>query len=569
MTCAPIFNHNFAVTTTTKFIFVSILSTLGLAWAVWFAGIPAFYAFQEQRASSQASSFFAAGDLRGASLAARRALHFSPSNVVSLGIMTQISEKARPDQVLEWRRRLAEASGAPDHRLAYAAAALRSVPPQGALANEVLAQFTGLETNTVPYALLKAEASLQQHHAETAEHFLSFALRLAPTNDLVQLNLLALQLRSGDEAKKLAAKAGLQALIGNPRPEIGCAAARWLISESLQRKDFSSAIRFSAQLRSQPGATFHDTLSHLTLLQNAASAELYLAVQDAETIASTNPSAIHAMGGWFLATGRVQECGTWLESLPDEMKQRMPAPLAFVDLYAAKKDWLGIENFLQSENWGDTDFLRLACLSRSAWELDEKRLAETRWRGAVREANGRPAAQRKLAELAKLWGKSPELEELLWSIANQYGGEQWAFLELEQLYARKQDTPALHKLYGRMSALNPLDLTLSNNVVATALLLRIRTNTTHKAAEALYQQRATDPVIASTRAFSLLLQGQVRRALEILSALDPKALAKPQVALYYGLALHAAGEKDKASKFLSIAASQPMLPEERSLLTGL
>jgi hypothetical protein len=44
-------------------------------------------------------------------------------------------------------------------------------------------------------------------------------------------------------------------------------------------------------------------------------------------------------------------------------------------------------------------------------------------------------------------------------------------------------------------------------------------------------------------------------------------LRNPSLATYYGIILAAAGENEKARKYLDLAASGKLLPEERALIT--
>jgi hypothetical protein len=88
----------------------------------------------------------------------------------------------------------------------------------------------------------------------------------------------------------------------------------------------------------------------------------------------------------------------------------------------------------------------------------------------------------------------------------------------------------------------------------------------HQTARELYYGNATDPVVASTYAYSLHLQGRTASGLAIFGQLKQQALTVPSVALYYGVLLAAAGEMDQAKPYLACAAKANLLPEERELL---
>jgi len=60
--------------------------------------------------------------------------------------------------------------------------------------------------------------------------------------------------------------------------------------------------------------------------------------------------------------------------------------------------------------------------------------------------------------------------------------------------------------------------------------------------------------------------GDTDGALEIMNGLHESELGNPALATYYGIVLAAAGEHEKAKKYLTIATSGQLLPEERALI---
>jgi Flp pilus assembly protein TadD len=87
----------------------------------------------------------------------------------------------------------------------------------------------------------------------------------------------------------------------------------------------------------------------------------------------------------------------------------------------------------------------------------------------------------------------------------------------------------------------------------------------HELAKEVFAQNPDQPIIASTYAFSLHLQGRSKEGLAVMQKLKPDVLESPSVALYYGLLLSATGETNKAGKYLDIAQRSDLLPEEKAL----
>jgi hypothetical protein len=72
---------------------------------------------------------------------------------------------------------------------------------------------------------------------------------------------------------------------------------------------------------------------------------------------------------------------------------------------------------------------------------------------------------------------------------------------------------------------------------------------------------------AATYAFSLYLQGDVKKALQAASGFfGEKELERPEIAAYYGVMLTSSGEFSRAAKFLDLGEKASLLPEEKKLV---
>jgi predicted Zn-dependent protease len=98
----------------------------------------------------------------------------------------------------------------------------------------------------------------------------------------------------------------------------------------------------------------------------------------------------------------------------------------------------------------------------------------------------------------------------------------------------------------------------------------LKTNLTQAYAWAsdVYAQKPDDPIVVSTYAYALYLQGRTQEGVAALEKLNKAALEEPSVALYYSVLLSASGESDKAAHFLALAKKGSLLPEEKRLLRG-
>src|SRR2546427_1247839 len=104
-----------------------------------------------------------------------------------------------------------------------------------------------------------------------------------------------------------------------------------------------------------------------------------------------------------------------------------------------------------------------------------------------------------------------------------------------------------------MTSYDSRNFEAQNNLAATSLLLKLNLSKAHQLAKEVYSKHPEQPIIASTYAYSLYLQGRTKEAMATFEKLTPEALENSAVALYYGVVLSASGETDKAAKYFKIA----------------
>jgi predicted Zn-dependent protease len=431
------------------------------------------------------------------------------------------------------------------------------------LATQTLDELKDSAADVAAYHAVAAELALRLKRPEEAVAQFEQASRLDPTNELHQLNLAVLRLRSTNASGASAARATLERLRASTN--VGVVARRWLVAESLDRNDLSAAEQFSRQLLADPRSAPDDRLQRLTILQRSNNPELktYLAALQQNSL--TNAAEVYGISTWMVGHDLVGDALAWLTNCPAKLRAEQPVPLALVDCYLARKDWRGLDTSLQEQKWGNLEFLRFAFLSRAAAGLNQRLAADSRWHTAKRLADDRLGPLSALMTLATTWGREQAREELLWQIAQRFPRERWALRELERLYLAAGNTHGLNKVYSTMTSYAPNNFIAQNNLAATSLLLRLNLSKAHALAKEAFALHPNEAIVVSTYAFSLHLQGRTKEGLGVLEKLKPDALEAPSVALYYGLLLSASGDTNKAGKYLAIAQKADLLPEEKAL----
>jgi predicted Zn-dependent protease len=578
---------------------VAIIGVLGLRTA--------YRNFKVSRGLRQARAFLAAGDLASASVNARQVLQTDSLNVEACRIMAELTELCHSPATIGWRHRIVEMSPTIPNRLKLAGSALRFHRPPYRLSEQILQEIQPVSRDLPTFHVVSAELAVKSGMFDKALAHFQEASRLEPANPLHQLNTAVLHLLSTNCSIAEAARGVLIQLSTNAyvRPR----ALRWLIADSVRRDNLAEAKQLSEELLYDPTVELDDRLQHLGILQRAMdlprqmrvpvlSAARCAAASVAETAelpieasgpnmgsaskqsvpqefteclyrlkkdVATNAVELNSVCDWMGHHGLADEALKWLAGLGAELRHAQPVSLAEANLYLAKADWLGLEAFLEKQKWRELEFLRLALLARAAWGQNRAQTGEACWSGAARSASDRLGALTLLLSLAAEWGRDPE--DLLWTIARRFPGEDWALRELEKRYVAVGNTCGLNRLYAMWegSRKEP-DWTNRNNFAVTSMLLKVDLARAHDTARELYGKNPGDPIVASTYGYSLHLQGRTGEGLAIFEKLQPTSLDSPSLALYYGVLLSAAGQTDQANRYLALAERANLLPEERELM---
>lgn len=529
-----------------------------------FYGWPAYHRYRETRTLQYARRFLENGDLSNASLSARRVLQLNPKNAEACGIIAQLAEISHSSAAVDWWQRAAELAPGVTNRLRVVSATLRFERPPYALAQRMLHDLEPLAHNTAAFHVLSAELAIKLDQINEAIDHFEQAVRLEPTSPLHQFNLAVLHLQSTNQDTAARGRLALECLSTNRN--LSLLALRCRIAESLHRQDLAGAKALSCRVLSDPGAQWDDHLQDLTILQLSHSPAFGSNLDAVQSLAGTNATRLFSISEWMRTHELADQALDWLARLDPKLREAQPLPLGIANLHLERKNWAALESFLASRQWGELDFLRLAFLARAASGQNQSDTAKTRWRGAVRAAAGRLGPSTLLLNLASEWEQDPE--ELLWEIGRRFPGEPWAWQELQGRYQLAGNTRGLNLISSALMSSQPnsMDLTNRNNFATTSMLLKVNLPKAHETARDLYLEKPEDPIIASTYAYSLHLQGKTQDGLTVFTRLKPEALQVPAIALYYGVLLSAGGRSEQAGQYLALAESAPLLPEERQLL---
>ena len=544
--------------------FICLLCTTVAVMAAYI-GCNAYCGWKQKHFLAMAQQFYAQGDERNALLSLRLALHANPRNLEAVRLVGDVLDANRSREALLWRARAVELDPRSTRdRLALANTAL--VFDNLDVARSALDGIADEGRKTSAYhTTAGALAIAARHYSEAREQFAA-ALRLEPSDPTLQFNVAMVDLRGSNDMAVAQARATLQRLsLYAANSGLKHKALTELITDDMRLQHQDSALALSGELARQTNATFADRLIRLEVLHDTRNAGFKPMLTSLEREASTNSGKISQLAFWEQAHDTAREGLMWLNGLPADVRTNQPAALLSGEFYIELKDWRGLQQSLEHQNWAAMEFLRYAFLARALREQELVDSSKSEWERALQLAGEHKMNRMLLVNLADQWGWQNETEELLWTVVSQYPTEQWADQALTRMFYTSGRTRSLLELFSQEVKSRPSDLVSKHNLAAAALLLDEQSYKPYDLAKEVYEKAPTNAVFASTYAFALWMQKKNAQALNILANLKPSDLENPLIAGYYGLVLQANGHHAEARRYLDLSAKSAHLPEEQRL----
>lgn len=500
------------------------------------------------------------GDLKNASILARRAVQFDSADVQAVRTLAEIAEAAESANALNWRRRVFELE--PENAanaIAVARTALAFRRPTEALA--VLARFPQISD---PEAMrIRAAANTAQGNLSAAETNLLQLLALEPSDAVGQMNLQLLRLNSSDPRIASSAVSNLLSLSTNSA--VQGQALRQLSILSQWSNQLGAALRFSADLL-QEEHSFHDELQHLTLLHRSNSRDYAAFLKRMQLRCATNALESAHLARWFLRGGLANDCDAWLASLGEAVRNERPLLIAKAEWLLAARDWAALESHLSERSWEEQNFVRELLLSRAAAERGSSSGRRSHWLKSLGAASGQLHRLVALIQIARMWEWQNEMQDALQAVAARFPDEKWAERQLAESLMSEGDSQALQNLFAKVAEREPRNPIAKSNLASLGL---VRDPLDEKWHDLALEARIADPknpFVAATYAMSLSLKGEDQEALRVLESISPENLKVPEIGVWYGFVLARTGQQGAASTYLTLADRLLLLPEERRLL---
>ena len=399
--------------------------------------------------------------------------------------------------------------------------------------------------------------------AEAESHFVE-AAKLEPQNPQFQVHLAAVRLQSENPDQQSEALAILQKHLADVR--FRGYASRALLDEFLREKEWGRALKLARQVQEFPDATFSDRMIYLGLLRRFEQPEFGAYLLTLQDMAGTNPDDTASLISWLADNTLVMVAVSWARTLPAAIVSETPVPAALGECYAMLHDWDSLKTLVTDTNWKYVEFLRFAFLARVQREGGELQNSRNSWNSAVRAAGEHADQLLMLTRYGTKWGWESEVLDLLWVVARGNIDQQAALNALYRNYITTGNTRGLLNVSTRMLEIEPKDPIALNNVVLLSLLLNSNVERAQVLADEAYRLDPRNPGIVSTYAFALHVRGKTEEGINLMRTLDERQFFDPSVAAYFASMLVESPTPEEAKKFIEIALTGNLLPEEMALV---
>lgn len=544
-----------------------ILGSLGVFVAftvLCWGGFRSYRHWQEGHLVRRASAVMSGGDLKTASLNARRALQLNPENAAAMRVMAEISEKMGERSAIDWRRKVLHTGGhSVDDALALARSALRA--KDFVTAAKTLESLGDAAREKPEFQAASAQLAEARKDFPAAETSWAKAAELAPQVSVYRLQLAIVRLGLADTLKRETAVKVLEQLRADPAQRTP--ATRALILDGIaQHGESQRLLSLAKELQAYPDAFFTDRILYLELLRQTRDSAYDDFLSELKMEALTKPADLATLLSWMIRNRMTTDAIEFAKSLPPERTSKWPVPVVIAEASAQAKDWAQLERMTRSGSWSAYEFLRRAYLARALRGQDKALAAEQELSAAQKDAAINPQMLSILTRTVADWGWQSEAVELLWALTKNPEARTNALRTLYEHFIKVRDTSGLYRALARLAEADPQDAAIQNNLAQVSLLLGVDTDHARKSAAELTSKDPSNPIYASTYAFSLLSKGDTRGSLQVMNRLNQDQLRDPAVATYYGLVLAAAGQKERAREFLARSSEATLLPEEKALV---
>lgn len=548
-------------------LWIVVLSPVLLAGA-YFVGKPAYKQWKQANALKMADEYAREGNMKGASLAFRKAIRANPDNVeVWEKVCDFLDQNGSPD-VVGVRAQIVRLK--PDDisaEIDYLQSAVKY--KRRALARQLIADFP--QSHAGDPRFLQAKGVVLADYGRKAEALEALQKAYEQNPDLPDL---ALQLSVAKIASEdaLVRAEGLDALreMSKQPDENGAQALRELIADAARQKDMLALSVYSNRLAERPGATLRDRLIRTDFEISTNSLFAPLAIEELKRYGEKNPEMITPIANYLIGRGRLAEAKNWIATLPEEIQRTAGVQAAKFEVAVGSRDWDTAFSVLR-DGIGEVPISSEAIdFAQRALELhhtDDPEASAT-WSRALGLVKGSIPALNAFAKLARSQDWPDGLLQADWALVEVQPQRSEIWLEMIGMEKDRGNLSGVYQaISGALRGMPDEGSLRSNWVLVSVLLNKGNPADLLESASKIYEMAPQDPFTITAYAMALHNAGQFEAAANIINELSESDKQLPERSLYEGVIYASASMPDEAREALARAEPQlpRMLPEENVL----
>jgi len=547
-------------------IVLAVIAGFALGLLVLSIGPKFVNVWRESRLLRQAETNLKQGNFNAANDAARQALQIDRDSLAAYQILAEATEKQNRAETVVWRAQIARLQPSDiDSQLNLASAALRF--GQLDAARKALDSVRRENRESAPYHVVAGWLARAQGDEAGQERHFAAALEKEPRNETYQYNLAAVRIKSPDSQKNAQAREALEQLAKSAPFRAG--SLRALLNDAIRHNDLKAADRFAQELQLSPQVTFADDLLCLDFYKKLDQKKLATLLEKVKPLAARQPEDLAALMAWMNGNGMSVEALRWMEKLPPEKAANPPPAIEVADAFAAQKNWSRLRRWTKNNNWGDSEYLRLAYQAYAKQQSRQEGAdaeSVSLWHDAERACEENPGHEIRLARLASKWNLPSQAEQLWLRVAHNPLSRREALDALFEIYRASNDLPNLYLTAMRLHETSPEEPLIAAEYARLSIILDRNQSEGQRVAKEAFDQAPTEPPCVVAQALSLNSQGRTPEGIAILQKLPAEKLHDARVALYLAVLLLNDGKADAAHEFVDAANSGFVFPEEKKLL---
>lgn len=527
---------------------------------------------KHQRLLANAHAALEAGNYEISATGITAILDADPGNPRALELMVALLEKGgAKEEILPWYGRLTEAEpGNVTHTVRAATKALDLGDVTAA--EKFLADKAGIagSASGVEFHRVAARLALARGDHGRAAAIFAYVLKTAVNGgtaaDRLNAAITRMLISGDDDAERTAALRQIENLVSDPN--VGTQALRTLLEVHLHRSDSRNGQLTQLLNRFQSfgdsSSRFAPKLETLDYAYRAKDPRWKAMLSDLQASISSaglnhDHDTLYWLVQWMNDRDLSAEAIAWIETLELTRRESYPLALALAEAYINDQQWDEIRHLLDSADWGELGFLKLAILTKALNESAEQQNAEARdmsWKLAMNFA-GKKTSQLQLLEVFLRNHEWNDMHiEVLWELATHRSPVEVrasACARLKRHYLAMGDLQKCRAVAAIAVEAMPYDYIEEANWIYMSLLLDPENSgDLVQQSKKLFESHPNVGPVISNYAFACFCSGDYVQAVELLERLPEAFRRHPAIAPICGIILASAGAQNEAREFLDL-----------------